>query len=210
MGSRNITPAHGNGSAPPASLGPLKSTAGGGALYQLTPLAWSSLNVGDVLTLTVAAGKRNNPALTWSDQAFFGLTDGAPGTLPTAPNLSDMVRAHIFLCMLAYHVQREMEQKLAPLLFREEDIPAAESKRASPVAKAQRSDAALKKEAGKPTSDGQHPVQSFRSLLASLATLCEVTCRPRVDGAGSFKKFPLATSLQARAFEFLNLKTPKL
>lgn len=123
---------------------------------------------------------------------------------------SDMVRAHIFLCMLAYHVQREMEQKLAPLLFREEDIPAAESKRTSPVAKAQRSDAALKKEAGKRTSDGQHPVQSFRSLLASLATLCEVTCRPRVDGAGSFKKFPLATSLQARAFELLNLKTPKL
>jgi transposase len=118
---------------------------------------------------------------------------------------SDMVKAHIFLCMLAYYVQWEMEHQLAPLLFREEDPAAAEALRESPVAPAQRSESAEKKEKSKRTADGVHPVQSFRSLLENLATLTRATCRPKVEGAGSFIKYPQATALQQEAYRLLDL-----
>lgn len=143
------------------------------------------------------------------ESAFRRLKTTALLVRPIFHRESDMVRAHIFLCMLAYTVQWEMERKLAPLLFREEDKCRAESKRTSPVAKAQRSGITLKKEQTKRSTDGQHPVQSFQSLLENLATLSEVTCRPRVEGADSFRKYPIATNLQSRAYQLLGLPLPK-
>ena len=60
--------------------------------------------------------------------------------------LTDRVRAHVFLCMLAYYLEWHMRQKLAPMLFDDTDKDAAEAARASVVAPAQRSEAAIRKQ----------------------------------------------------------------
>src|SRR5215469_7863195 len=88
--------------------------------------------------------------------------------------LADRVRAHVFLCMLAYYLEWHMRQRLAPMLFDDTDKEAAEALRDSVVAQAQRSPAAVTKQTTGQTEDGL-PVHSFRSLLADLATLVRNT-----------------------------------
>jgi transposase len=92
----------------------------------------------------------------------------------TAPR----VRAHVLLCMLAYYLEWHMRRVLAPVLFDDEDKAAAEASRASPVAKAQVSEAARRKACAR-SSDPAHgevlPVHSFRTLLADLGTLTKNT-----------------------------------
>jgi Transposase DDE domain len=113
----------------------------------------------------------------------------------------DRVRAHVLLCMLAYWVQREMEQQLAPLLFADEAPPA----RPDPVAKAPRSAAAVRKDQTQRTATDE-PVHSFRTLLASLATLAKnrVVARGR-DSAAAFDVLTQPTPLQQRAFDLLGV-----
>ncbi len=93
---------------------------------------------------------------------------------PVYHRLEDRVRAHVFLCMLAYYLEWHMRQKLAPMLFDDTDKEAAEAQRRSVVAQAQRSKAAMKKQTTGLTEDGL-PVHSFHSLLADLATLARNT-----------------------------------
>ena len=90
--------------------------------------------------------------------------------------ISPRVRAHVFLCMLAYHLEWHMRRALAPMLFDDHQRDAAEAERISPVAKAKAkvSPVARRKAAAKKTDDGL-PVHSFRSLLADLATLTRNT-----------------------------------
>ena len=78
----------------------------------------------------------------------------------TAPR----VRAHVLLCMLAYHVEHHMRTRLAPMLYDETDHEAAAAMRASIVAKAERSEAAIRKQTTGRTDDGL-PVHSFQTLL---------------------------------------------
>ncbi|MCP4961111.1 MAG: IS1634 family transposase [Actinomycetia bacterium] len=86
------------------------------------------------------------------------------------------VRAHVFLCMLAYYLEWHMRSRLAPILFDDHDKASAEAQRASPVAKAEPSEAAKRKAKTKRTDDDL-PVHSFRSLLADLACLTKNTVR---------------------------------
>src|SRR3984885_3921691 len=88
--------------------------------------------------------------------------------------LEDRVRAHVFLCMLAYYLEWSLRARLAPMLYDDDDRAAAETARASPVAKAQRSPKALAKSATGRAADGA-PVHSFHSLFADLATLARNT-----------------------------------
>jgi hypothetical protein len=81
----------------------------------------------------------------------------------------DRIRAHVFLCMLAYYVEWHMRGKLAELLFDDHERELAEETRESIVAKAPRSEAARRKERKRRTLDG-FPVQSFQCLLKDLAT----------------------------------------
>jgi transposase len=109
------------------------------------------------------------------------------------------VRAHLVLCMLAYLVQRAMQQALSPLLFVDEAPP----ERPDPVAPAPRSAAAKRKDQTKRTPDG-HAVQSFRTLLANLATLVKNRVVPRgVDSTAAFHMITQPTPLQERAFALL-------
>jgi hypothetical protein len=111
------------------------------------------------------------------------------------------VRAHVFLCMLAYYVEWHLRRSLAPLLFHDHDRAAAAGERANVVAKAEISPAARQKKARRKTEDGL-PVHSFRTLLADLATATRA--RVRV-GEHAFHKPAQLTSLQERAFQLLEV-----
>jgi len=116
---------------------------------------------------------------------------------------SPRVRAHVFLCMLAYYVEWHMRQLLAPILFDDHDRAAAEASRASPVATAQTSPAAKSKAATKRTDDGQ-PVHSFRSLLADLATIARNVVQ--FAKADEITLVTRPTKIQQRALDLLDVK----
>ena len=153
-------------------------------------------------TATVLAYK----SLAQVEHAFRCLKSEDLEVRPIHHRLAGRVRAHVFLCMLAYYVQWHIHQKLAPLLFQDHDRPAAAAARTSAVAKADVSPAA--KAASRTTAD-RLPVHSFRSLLADLATLTRNTVR-LASGApfGHGDTLPMTllvrpTPLQQRAFDLL-------
>ena len=96
---------------------------------------------------------------------------------PIRHRTEDRVRAHVFLRMLSYYLSWHLQARLAPLLFTDDDKPAAQAARPSPVAPAARSPRALAKAATKQTP-GDLPVHSFATLLADLATICLNTIAP--------------------------------
>jgi len=114
--------------------------------------------------------------------------------------LPERVRAHVFLCMLAYYLEWHLRQKLAPILFEDDDKEAAEAQRDSVVkpAKVKAKAQTLR------TSDGL-PVHSFQTLLKTLATLTRNRIRPRSAPDATFDKLTQPTSVQARAFSLLGL-----
>lgn len=121
---------------------------------------------------------------------------------------SDRIRAHVFLCMLAYYVEWHLRGALSDLLFDDHEREAAEATRESIVSPAPRSEAAKRKEQERRTAEGL-PVQSFQCLLKDLATLCKNrvrwTSRPDVE----FLRVTLPTPLQRHAFELLGLGVAK-
>ncbi len=114
------------------------------------------------------------------------------------------VRAHVFLCMLAYHVEWHMRQALAPLLFHDTDLDAARAERTSPVASSEPSDAVKAKKATKRSADG-HRVMSFADLLAHLGTLVRNTMRVPARPKHRFTLYSTPTPLQEAAFRLLGL-----
>jgi Transposase DDE domain len=117
--------------------------------------------------------------------------------------VSPRVRAHVFLCMLAYYLEWHMRQTLAPVLFDDHDRAAGEALRSSPVAKAEPSPAAKRKAKKKCTDDGL-PVHSFRTLLTDLATLTRNTVK--CGKAPEMTLLARATEIQQRAFDLLGVK----
>ncbi len=114
------------------------------------------------------------------------------------------VKAHIFLCMLAYYVEWHMRKALAPLLFADERLDEDRLTR-DPVAPADISDHAKRKKARRATDDGL-PVHSFDTLLAALGTRCKCRCKikSRPD-APTFEQLTEPTPLQRKAFDLLGL-----
>jgi len=122
--------------------------------------------------------------------------------------LDDRIRAHVFLCMLAYYVEWHMRERLKPILFDDHDPQEAERTRRSIVAPAQRSRAAKAKELTKRTAE-DYPVHSFQTLLADLATLAKNRVRLTGTDAAEFYQLTEPTPNQQRALELLGL-TPGL
>jgi transposase len=114
------------------------------------------------------------------------------------------VRAHVFLCMLAYYVEWHMREKLKPMLFDDEYIEQARAARPSPVAKAQRSEQAKAKDASRRTEDGL-PVHSFRTLLDDLATLTYNVCHTPLNPHARIIMSTRPTPVQEKAFRLLNV-----
>jgi len=125
-------------------------------------------------TLEDAESVRAYKSLSQVEHAFRCLKTVDLHVRPVYHWLEERVRAHVFLCMLAYYLEWSLRERLAPMLYDDDDTAAAESMRDSPVAKAQRSPSALAKSATGRTQDGL-PVHSFHTLLADLATLARNT-----------------------------------
>jgi hypothetical protein len=117
---------------------------------------------------------------------------------------AERVRAHVFLCMLAYHVEWHLRQALAPLLFHDTDLAAARAERRSPVAATEPSEAAKLKKATKRSADG-HRVMSFADLMAHLDTLVRNTMRVALRPKHRFTLYSTPTALQEAAFRLLDL-----
>lgn len=115
------------------------------------------------------------------------------------------VRAHVFLCMLAYHVEWHLRDALAPLLFHDTELEAARAQRTSPVAKTEPSETVKAKKATKRSTDGQ-PVMSFAQLLAHLGTLTRNTMRVPLRPHHRFTLHSTPTKLQEAAFKLLGIE----
>ena len=116
---------------------------------------------------------------------------------------AERVRAHVFLCMLAYYVEWHLRHKLAPLLFDDHEPEAAE--RESVVAPAQPSPAAKHKARTKRTEADQ-PVHSLRTLLDDLATITKNRVVPKMPGAQPFEVITRPTELQSTVFRLLGVR----
>jgi transposase len=114
------------------------------------------------------------------------------------------VRAHVFLCMLAYHVEWLLREALAPLLFHDTDLEAAKAERPSPVAKTEPSEVAKAKKATKRSADG-HAVMGFADLMAHLGTLTRNIMRVPLRPKHRFTLYSKPTPLQEAAFKLLDL-----
>ena len=115
------------------------------------------------------------------------------------------VRAHVFLCMLAYYVEWHMRQRLKPLLFDDEEPDVAEAARPSVVAPAEVSPSAQDKARRKRTASGE-PVHSFRTLLDDLATVANNRVVAPLADAKPFDLITRPTALQRKAFKLLGVR----
>ncbi len=158
----------------------------------------------DSASLGPAAAVEAYKGLARVERAFLTMKASRLRIRPVHVWSEDHVRAHVFLCMLAYHVEWHMRRDLAPILFEDDDREGARAQRNSPVEPARVSESARAKAADKRTPDGL-PVHGFTTLLADLATLTlnEVTLPGSPDHA--FPLLATPTELQRRAFELLEI-----
>jgi transposase len=117
----------------------------------------------------------------------------------------DHVRAHIFLCFMAYYVEWHMREALSSLLFQDEELSENRMAR-DPVSQALSSASAMRKKSRKKTPEG-FPVHSFESLMPELGTLCRNQCRIKSNAElPSFVQLTEPTAFQKRVFELLGIK----
>lgn len=121
--------------------------------------------------------------LTNVERAFRSLKSIDLLVRPIRHRTENRVRSHIFCSMLAYYVQRYMQEALRPLLFADEDQEAKKTR--DPVAPAKRSQEALDKIKTKKLEDGT-TVHSFKTLLNHMSTITRDRCRQSVDGNDNF------------------------
>lgn len=133
--------------------------------------------------------------LEQAERAFRSIKGPDLQIRPIHHHLENRVRAHVFICMLAYYLTWHLRAAWKPLLFSDEHRPVSED----PVAKAVRSHAATAKARSKRTSDGT-PAHSYQTLLSALAT--QTRNRTRLTGrTDTFEKLTQPTPLQARALD---------
>ena len=149
-----------------------------------------------------AEAVRSYKALAEVERAFRSMKTIDLHIRPIHHHLADRVRAHIFLCMLAYYVEWHMREAWRELLFADEDLK--RKSRRDPVAAAVRSPAALEKIARRTLEDGS-PVHSFRTLLHDLSTVVRNTCQAQAaqHAGATFLMTTLPSQSQQRALQLL-------
>jgi hypothetical protein len=148
---------------------------------------------------------RSYKSLALVERAFRCMKTVDLQVRPVRHWLPERVRAHVFLCMLAYYLEWHMRRKLAPVLFDDTDKETAEALRESIVAQAQRSPAAVTKQTTGLTPEGL-VVHSFQTLLADLATICRNTIVTAVTPDYPLSVLTRPTAGQLRAFELLEVR----
>ena len=146
---------------------------------------------------------RTYKSLAQVERAFRSMKMMDLKVRPIHHHLEGRVRAHIFLCMLAYYVEWHMRQAWRELMFADCDQAAKLTR--DPVAPAKRSDAAMKKVLSHTLDDGT-PVHSFQTLTRELETVVRNTCRtPKsADDAPTFQVTTTPTPKQKRALELIS------
>ena len=152
--------------------------------------------------MDAAACVRTYKSLAQVERAFLSMKMMDLQVRPIHHHLEGRVRAHIFLCMLAYYVEWHMREAWRELMFADEDQVAKRNR--DPVAPAKRSDAATKKVASRTLDDGT-PVHSFQTLMRELQTIVRNTCRTPGDSedAPTFQLTTTPTPKQKRALDLL-------
>jgi transposase len=145
---------------------------------------------------------RGYKSLSQVERAFRSLKSVDLKVRPIHHRLEDRVRAHIFLCLLAYYVEWHMREAWRPVLFSDEDQAGKATR--DPVAPAVRSPAALKKVHSQTLADGGG-VHSFRTFLKMLSTLARNRCRVPGEGpnAPTFDVLTTPTAEQQRGYDLL-------
>ena len=145
---------------------------------------------------------RNYKSLANVERAFRSLKTVDLKVRPIHHRTADRVRAHIFLCVLAYYVEWHMREAWRELMFADTNSQAKATR--DPVAPAKRSKAALAKVA-RHTLDDATPAHSFSTLLAELATIVRNTCRTPHAGPDTptFEVLTTPNAKQQRAFELI-------
>jgi hypothetical protein len=151
-----------------------------------------------------AATVRSYKSLSLVERAFRCIKTVDLQIRPVYHWLADRVRAHVFVCMLAYYLEWHMRQRLAPMLYDDTDKDAAEAQRSSVVAKAEHSPGAVIKQTTGRTEDGL-PVHSFRTLLNDLATLTRNTLVTAIAPEQPFTLTARPTPIQQKARDLLGL-----
>lgn len=147
---------------------------------------------------------RTYKSLGQVEQAFRCMKSVDLQIRPIRHRTDPRVRAHVFLCVLAYYVQWHMREALSSVLFQDDELDEDRWKRDA-VAKATPSETAKAKKRDGKTPDGW-PVHSFDTLIAHLGTLCRNTCRTG-DGKTTlrFDRLTEPTPFQAHVFNLLGL-----
>ena len=156
--------------------------------------------------MSSAEAVRSYKALAEVERAFRSMKTIDLHIRPIHHRLEGRVRAHIFLCMLAYYVEWHMREAWRELMFAEEDLE--RKKHRDAVAAAERSEAALDKVFTRKLADGS-PVHSFRTLLDELSTIVRNTCAARVGKnlGSTFQMTTTAHPTQHRALQLLQAIT---
>ena len=150
---------------------------------------------------------RNYKALANVERAFRSLKTIDLKVRPIHHRTADRVRAHIFLCMLAYYVEWHMREAWRELMFADTEQQAKATR--DPVAPAERSRAAMLKVARHTLDDGT-PAQSFSTLMAELATIVRNTCRTpsAAPEAPTFDIVTTPSATQRRALDLIQQIRP--
>ena len=133
-------------------------------------------------------------SLAGVERAFLTMKASRLRIRPVHVYSEDHVRAHVFLCMLAYHVEWHMRRRLAPILFEDDDREGARARRSSPVEKAEVSESAKAKADTKRTPDGL-PVHSFTTLLSDLG---HADAEPRLTHSRTGPTTPVPAGWRSR------------
>ena len=142
--------------------------------------------------------------IDWNTQAFRSMKTTDLEIRPIRHWNEDRVRAHVFLCMLAYHIEWHLRRALAPLLFHDTDMESARAERPSPVVATEPSPSAKSKKAIKRNANGD-PVHSFAGLMDHLGTMTRNTMRMPLAKKHRFTLLSQASPLQEAAFRLLGL-----
>ena len=145
--------------------------------------------------LAAADVVRSYKQLAHAEQAFRTLKSPELEIRPIRHRRDDRVRAHAFLCLLAYYLEWHLRKAWAELLFVDEQPPLA----TDPIAGAERSPTAKRKASTQKTARGE-TCHSFPSLLAELALIVRDTNRIPHTGA-TFTKTTRPGPLHGRALE---------
>jgi transposase len=156
-------------------------------------------------TLNAAQTVRAYKSLSQVEQAFRSYKTVDLKVRPIYHRLAERVKAHVFLCMLAYYVEWHMRKALSPLLFDEEKVSLEPEEKSSVRVRSSRSKEARAKAATKRTSE-QLPVHSFRTLMADLATIVKNKFQSQgLEASLTFEKITQPTLLQQKALDLLGV-----